>query len=77
MAISQEVADGVNASAQVVQAAEAKLRQFSSMARQQTECMYTVFAGISLIFTFAFSPLNLNYTIGVSEKKVIGLGKHT
>ncbi|WVZ02769.1 hypothetical protein V8G54_023575 [Vigna mungo] len=34
---SQEVADGVNASAQVVQAAEAKLRQFSSMARQQTE----------------------------------------
>lgn len=33
---SQEIADGVNKSAQAVQAAEAGVRQIGSLARQQT-----------------------------------------
>lgn len=34
--LSQEIADGVNKSAQAVQAAEAGVRQIGSLARQQT-----------------------------------------
>lgn len=36
--LSQEIADGVNKSAQAVQAAEAGIRQIGSVARQQTMC---------------------------------------
>ena len=36
---SQEIADGVSKSTQVVQAAEAGIRQIGSLARQQTMCM--------------------------------------
>ena len=37
---SQEIADGVNKSAQAVQAAEAGIRQIGALAHQQTMCMF-------------------------------------
>lgn len=40
--LSQEIADGVNKSAQAVQAAEAGIRQIGSLARHQTMCMFTL-----------------------------------
>lgn len=36
--LSQEIADGVNKSAQAMQAAETGIRQMSALARQQTIC---------------------------------------
>lgn len=39
--LSQEIADGVNKSAQAMQAAEAGIRQIGSFARHQTMCMFT------------------------------------
>lgn len=42
LAISQEIADGVNKSAQALQAAEAGIKQIGSMAQEQTMCMYHV-----------------------------------
>lgn len=38
--LSQEIADGVNKSAQAVQAAEAGIRQIGSLAHQQTMCEF-------------------------------------
>lgn len=44
MSPSQEIADGVNKSAQAVQAAEAGIRQIGTLAHQQTICKFrTVF----------------------------------
>lgn len=40
MELSQEITDGVNKSAQAVQAAEAGIRQIGSLARQRTICMF-------------------------------------
>lgn len=40
MSLSQEIADGVNKSAQAVQAAEAGIRQIGTLARQQTICKF-------------------------------------
>ena len=85
MAISQEIGDGFNKSSQALQAAEAGIRRMGSMAKQQTVCMYTVFAGISsnffllhfphLILTTTLSCLLFIYTTIPRNKK--GVGKHT
>jgi len=61
LTISQEIAEGFNKSAQALQAAEAGLRRMGSMAQQQTVCTYTVCWDFFNFFSFAFSPLNLNY----------------
>lgn len=59
LAISQEIADGVNKSAQALHAAEAGIRQIGSVAQQQTICMYNLFAEIALLFLLYSSPLHL------------------
>ncbi|XP_024933120.3 uncharacterized protein LOC107425935 isoform X2 [Ziziphus jujuba] len=41
--LSQEITDGVNKSAQAVQAAEAGIRQIGTLARQQTICMFKLY----------------------------------
>lgn len=41
--LSQEITDGVNKSAQAVQAAEAGIRQIGTLARQRTICMFKLY----------------------------------
>lgn len=50
---SQEIADGVSKSTQAVQAAEAGIRQFGTLARQQTMCMFKAMSVCDNDFSFA------------------------
>ena len=40
--VSQEITEGINKSAQAVQAAQVGIRQMGALARQQTACMTQV-----------------------------------
>lgn len=59
LTISQEITEGVNKSAQALQAAKTGIQHIGSVAQQQTMCMYNMFSEIPLLFFLCFSSFNL------------------
>lgn len=54
LTISQEITEGVNKSAQALQAAKTGIQHIGSVAQQQTLCMYNMFSEILYYFSCAF-----------------------
>ncbi|KAG4189309.1 hypothetical protein ERO13_A08G218300v2 [Gossypium hirsutum] len=74
--LSQEIADGVNKSAQAVQAAEAGIRQIGSLAHQQTMSMIQERASLPIISiqpVFAGAARKTSHAVGQATKTIMNI----